>query len=389
MLHIATEDEIKNGKVTDVYFVRTKKILEEKKIYKRVKAEFAVKTFPVGYSWSILAGIEECVQVLQTLDNIEVDAMQEGTIFEEDEPVLVIEGDYTKFGIYETCLLGFLCQASGIATKSARCKKAAGLKRQVISFGARRMHPVIAPMVERNAYIGGCDGVACIKSAEKLGIEPIGTIPHALVLLIGSSIGAMQAFHKIIDSKINRVALVDTLQDEKFEAISVSKEFGNNLFAIRLDTPSSRRGDFFQILKEVRWELDLRGFKNVKLLISGGIDEYKILELNPVVNAYGIGTSISNAPVLDFAMDIVEIEGEPVAKRGKLSGSKATLLCPKCRRREIIPETQLAQTKCECGAEYENLLKPLIVEGKLVQELPEPQDIREYVLEQLNYYEIA
>src|SRR5581483_12302427 len=84
----------------------------------------------------------------------------------------------------------------------------------------------------------------------------------------------------------------------------------------------SRRGDFLRIIQEVRWELDLRGFDYVKIIASGGLDEYEILRLNPVVDAYGVGTSIANAPVVSFALDITEIEGRPCAKRGKWSGAK-------------------------------------------------------------------
>ena len=142
------------------------------------------------------------------------------------------------------------------------------------------MHPALAPMIERNAFVGGCDGVAVTKSAELIDADPTGTIPHALVLLFGDTVEALRAFHEVVDPKVRRVALIDTLQDEKFEAIRVAEALGEDLYAVRLDTPSSRRGDFFQILEEVRWELDLRGFDHVKILASGGIDEYEILKLN-------------------------------------------------------------------------------------------------------------
>ncbi len=62
----------------------------------------------------------------------------------------------------------------------------------------------------------------------------------------------------------------------------------------------------------------------MKLLASGGVDEYEILALNPVADGYGVGTSIANAPVLNFALDIMEIEGKPMAKRG----NPARLLAP-------------------------------------------------------------
>src|SRR3989449_10277803 len=223
---------------------------------------------------------------------------------------MVVEGTSVEWAQYETALRGLLCQASGIATRAARCKKAAG-ERQVISFGARRMHPAIAPMIERNAFIGGCDGVAVTKSAELIDAEPVGTIPHALVLVVGDTVEALRAFNEVVDPKVRRVALVDTLQDEKFEAIRVADALGKDLFAVRLDTPSSRRGDFLRILQEVRWELDLRGHEHVRLIASGGIDEHQMPRLNPLVDAYGVGTAIANAPVLNFGLDIMQIAAAP------------------------------------------------------------------------------
>jgi len=307
--------------------------------------------------------------------------MDEGTIFEPYQPVLTIEGTYVEWAQYETALLGLICQASGIATKAARCKKAAG-ERQVISFGARRMHPTLAPMIERNAFIGGCDGVAVTKSAELIDADPMGTIPHSLVLMVGDTVEALKAFHEVIDPKVRRVALIDTLQDEKFEALRVAEALGKDLFAIRLDTPSSRRGDLYRIVEEVRWELALRGFGHVKIIASGGIDEHEILRLNPVVDGYGVGTSIANAPVLNFALDIMEIEGKPMAKRGKWSGAKDVLRCRGCRRTLVIPAGSAAPS-CACGASWEPLLKPLVQRGRIVRDLPPPRTIREHVLEQL------
>ena len=219
--HVASEPEIKTGQVSDVYFARTVQILNARGIRKRVKAEVRLKSFPqADWLFGVLAGIEEVAGLLEGLP-VNVWAMDEGTLFGAHEPVLVIEGTYVEWAEYETALLGLICQASGIATKAARCKRAAG-ERQVISFGARRMHPALAPMIERNAFVGGCDGVAVTKSAELIDADPTGTIPHALVLLFGDTVQALQAFHDVVDPKVRRVALIDTLQDEKFEAIRVA-----------------------------------------------------------------------------------------------------------------------------------------------------------------------
>jgi nicotinate phosphoribosyltransferase len=377
----ASGAEIKAGQVSDVYFARTVQILSARGIRKRVKAEIRLKSFPQpDWNVGVLAGIEEAAGLLEGLP-VDVWAMDEGTLFGPHQPVLLIEGTYVEWAQYETALLGLLCQASGIATKAARCKRAAG-DRQVVSFGARRMHPVLAPMIERNAFIGGCDGVAVTKAAELIDADPVGTIPHALVLLFGDTVQALAAFNEVVDPKVRRVALIDTLQDEKFEAIRVAEALGKDLYAVRLDTPSSRRGDFYQILSEVRWELDIRGFEHVKILASGGIDEYEILKLNPLVDGYGVGTSIANAPVLSFALDIMEIEGRPMAKRGKRSGQKQVWRLPGRADHVVLPAGKPGPVGAD-GRPAEPLLKPLIASGKVVRDLPPPRTVREYVLEQM------
>ncbi len=380
MLHVANFDDIKAGRVTDVYFTRTLEILKAKGIDKHVKAEIITKSLPDGWEWAILAGVEESTNLLTTL-NVSTRCMLEGTLFRPFQPVMEIEGMYTDFCVYETALLGFLCQASGVVTKAARCRKLAGDK-SVISFGARRMHPALAPMIERNAYVGGCDGVATVVGAELLGIEPSGTMPHALILVIGSTVEATRAFDEVIPPRVRRVSLIDTFNDEKFEAIYVAEAMGKDLYAMRLDTPASRRGNFRVLLQEVRWELDLRGFHHIKLFVSGGLDEPQIVELRDVADAFGVGTSISNAPVVDFALDIIEIEGKPIAKRGKMSGSKNVWRCDQCFVDVMLPLGKRPGT-CPCGGQYHQLLEPLTHQGKLVKTLPKPRDIRSYVLQQL------
>lgn len=380
-MHIATPTQIKRGKITDVYFLRTLAVLKAKRVNPRVKAEFIVKSLPEDGEWGVLAGIEEVAELLGRR-NLNVRAMREGTIFRPYEPVLEIEGRYADFGILETALLGLVCQASGVATKAARCKRAAGEK-SVISFGARRIHPAVAPMVERSAYIGGCDGVAVVASAELIEDEPVGTMPHALVILLGGTVPAIKAFHQVIERRVKRVALVDTFGDEKFEAVAAAEALGRDLYAIRLDTPASRRGNLKRILEEVRWELDLRGFSDVKIFVSGGLDEEQIAELNPWVDSFGVGTAISNARVIDFAMDIVEVEGKPLAKRGKMSGSKQVYRCPACLWSRAVPLGTSVSVCPYCGGEVAEILRSLIKSGRLAGRLPRPREIRKYVLEQL------
>ncbi|MBA7494264.1 Nicotinate phosphoribosyltransferase pncB2 [subsurface metagenome] len=380
MFHISNSDDIKEGKITDVYFERTVRILKKKRLDKRVVVEVRTRTLPSPYQWAILAGLDEALYLLEGL-KVDVWSMPEGGLFYPFEPVLTIEGNYSEFGRYETALLGLICQASGIATRAARCKKSSQGK-TVYHFGARRMHPGITSMIDRASFIGGCDGVAVRKSAEELGEKPVGTIPHALILLVGDTVKATQFFDEVIEPKVGRVALIDTLGDEKFEALRVAKVLGKNLLAVRIDTPASRRGDIMELLEEVRWELDLRGFKKVKIFVSGGITEEKIALLSSVADAFGVGTYISNAPVIDFSLDIVEINSKPLAKKGKRSGKKRLWQCPSCLTRSILPFRERI-VKCSCGENFAPLTKQVIKEGRIVTDLPSPQEIKQYVLEQL------
>lgn len=382
MFHCTTYDAIKAGKITDVYFARTREILKAEGVDKRVKAEFIAKSLPEDWTWAVLAGIEEVASLLSGLD-LDVRAMAEGTIFRPWEPVLEIEGMYTDFGVYETALLGLICQASGIATMAARCRLAAG-ERSLISFGARRLHPILAPFIERNAFIGGCDGVSVTAGADLVGQPPTGTMPHALILLYGDTVEATKAFHRVVSGEVKRISLIDTFQDEKFEALRVASALGDQLYAVRLDTPGSRRGNFKQLAEEVRWELDLRGFGHVKIFVSGGIGERQIRELNPVVDGYGVGTAISDAPVVDYSMDIVEIEGVPVAKRGKSSGAKQVYRCNRCHQDRVTPQAE-DPCLCQCGEKMEALLNEWMRNGNLISPLPSPGDVRQRVLAQLGW----
>ncbi|RLG79703.1 MAG: nicotinate phosphoribosyltransferase [Thermoprotei archaeon] len=387
---IASEDEIKRGETTDIYFVRTQEILRAKG-YNSVKvvAEVTTSSLPREWKWGILSGLEEALRLLEGIP-VDVYAIPEGTLFKPKDyygirvPVMFIEGKYYDFCIYETPLLGFLCQSSGVSTMAARIRKIVGKEKILLAFGIRRMHPGIAPMLDRAAYIGGFNGVSSIIGAKTIGKKPMGTMPHALILVMGSQVKAWKAFDEVLPSEVPRIALVDTFYDEKIESIMAAEALRDKLYGVRLDTPGSRKGNFAEIIREVRWELDIRGYKNVKIIVSGGINDENIKELAEAgADGFGIGTSVSNAPVVDFAMDIVEVEGKPITKRGKLAGKKMLWRCPRDLTLVVTP-FNVKECKCPlCNNSMEPLLKKYIEKGKIVQELPTVDEIREYVLSQL------
>src|SRR2546425_3704517 len=346
--YVATPEEIRSGQTSDIYFFNTLDVLKKAGKHRtKVLMETTVQTLPDAWPWAVFSGVAEAVALLRG-KVVDVRALPEGTLFAAKTPrgipvpVLTIEGPYAEFCIFETPVLGFLCESSGIATKAARVRAAAGDLR-VISFGIRRMHPALAPLIERCVYIGGLDAVTTPRGAEMLGKEPVGTMPHALTIVMGGPREAFRALQKHLEKRVPGIALANTYYDEKTESSTAAEEI-KDLGGVRLDTPASRRGNFATIVREVRWELDLRGHKDAKIYVSGGLDETSIPALVAAgADGFGVGTSLSNAPTVDFAMDIVEREGKPAAKRGKFGGREEPLRCGECGTLGI------GATRCPAG----------------------------------------
>ncbi len=369
MFNIVSEEDIKSGVTTDRYFIWTEKVLAAKGVNPKVVAEVTTT------DWGVFAGLNDVLKLLEGLP-IDVYAMPEGTIFFPHEPVITIVGRYLDFARYETALLGFICHASAIATQAFRFKLAAGDKK-VFSFGTRRVHPALAAMVERAAYIGGVDGVSNFAAEKYLGIPSMGTMPHAMIICFGDQVKAWRSFDEVVDESVPRTMLIDTYFDEKTEAV-LAVENVKRVDGVRLDTPSSRRGKFRKIIEEVRWELDVRGRRDVRIFVSGGIGLQDILELRDIVDAFGVGTSISGAKPIDFALDIVEREGKFAAKRGKRSGMKQVYR----DWERLDDEVRLFRDPAPEGKEP--LLRKVIEGGKIIDATPADMEMaRKLALRQM------
>jgi nicotinate phosphoribosyltransferase len=239
-----------------------------------------------------------------------------------DEAVIEIFGCYAAFGIYETAILGILSSATGWAT-AARAVVAAAGDVPVISFGARHVHPNIAAQMDYAAVIGGCTTCSTTLGAALSGTEPSGTMPHALILILSDTVEAAIAFDRVISPEVSRIVLVDTFQDEVIESQRVAEALSDHLAGVRLDTPSQRGGVTPALVKEVRARLDYLGYRWVHIVVSGGMTPDRIRSFRDsgaAVDSFGVGSYISTASPIPYTADIREIEGVPVAKRGRIPG---------------------------------------------------------------------
>ena len=356
---IVGPDAIQSGRATDAYFERTEAALDHADRNPHVVAEVTADQFPTG-EFELLAGVKDAAALLADRA-VDVDAIPPGRCF-DGGPVMRIEGPYLAFARLETSLLGFLSHASGIAT-AARRVRAAAPDSPVLSFGARHVHPSIAAVVERSALLAGVDGFSHVAAGDVIDREASGTMPHALLLCFGrgQQEAAWRAFDDAVGDDVRRIALCDTFSDEVDESLRAADALGDALDGVRLDTTGSRRGDFRHIIREVRWELDAAGHEDVDIFLSGGLGVDDLRELRDIADGFGVGSTISNADPVDFALDIVEVDGEAIGKRGKLSGVKSVY-------RTADGGHHIGHRCGDPPADAEPLLEPLIRDGNVVDD---------------------
>lgn len=312
--HSATHEEIEAGWTSDIYFIRARDLLGSLGL---AQTEVTAEIF--ASRKGLFAGSAEALHLLRAA-GVEVWTIPEGEAMQAREVVMRLRGPYGNFGIHETSLLGILASASGWATAARQCREAAGEK-TLLCFGARHVHPAVAPVMERAAVIGGADGCSCVLGAFLLQRKPSGTVPHAAFLIAGDSVRLARAYDQFVAPGEPRIILVDTFKDEAEEALRVAEALGDNLSAIRLDTPSERGGVTPALVREVRARLDQAGHDAVQIVVSGGLNPARITALADAgADAFGVGSYIAGAPGIDMTLDLKEINGEAIAKRGRIPG---------------------------------------------------------------------
>ncbi|MDO4987824.1 MAG: nicotinate phosphoribosyltransferase [Synergistes sp.] len=315
-LFSATHEEIRQGWTTDIYFLKTRDVLRAAGMLETpVVAEIFTRAA------GTYAGVAEVLNLFSKLPNPPmVESLAEGDSFEAKEVLMRITGTYESFGLYETVILGMLASSTGWATAAKECVDAA-CGRKVLCFGARHVHPAVAPVMERAAKIAGCSAMSCILAAKLCGEEPSGTVPHAAILMMGDTVKLAKFYDSQIPANEPRIVLVDTFKDEAEEALRVAEALGGRLSGVRLDTPSERGGVSPSLVREIRWRLDLAGYNNVKIITTGGLTPERIKILNEAgADVYGVGSYITNGAERDMTMDLKMINGKPIAKRGRLPG---------------------------------------------------------------------
>ncbi|WP_027333964.1 nicotinate phosphoribosyltransferase [Mycoplasma elephantis] len=308
------------------YFFKTKKILEKKKPNNIVTIQFFQREDNV-----VLCGIKEVLELLEKetdTKKYKISYLPDGSIINNKEVVLELEGHYQDFGIYEGMIDGILARGSSIATNSKRIIDVANNK-NVVFMGDRADHYLVQRFDGYAAHIGGID-TQCTKEQVALhnGLA-VGTIPHILIQgFNGDIIETLKAYKEIIKEPLT--ALVDFNNNVIDDSLKALKTFGKELVALRIDTAQNVRDKMFtnnedeygvtpNQVKRLRKALDENDGKHVKIVVSSGFNANKIKmfeEQKTPVDVYGVGASILKINI-NFSADAVKLNGSEIAKFGR------------------------------------------------------------------------
>ena len=332
------------GENADVYFLRTQQVLRNDGRDPMVTMEVFCRK-----EGATLCGIDEVKGLLAVALQEEaaagratVCALRDGDLIGAKEVVLRVRAPYLSFAHLETAYLGAMAHGTGWAT-AARAIVDAAAPTRVIAFGARHVHPNVADRLDHAALIGGALGASTSAASARHKIAPVGTMPHALVLIYGDTVDAALAFDRAVDAEVPRIVLVDTFRDEAEESTRVAKALGDRLGGVRLDRASELGGVTPELVAEVRAALDAAGATHAKIVISGGLTVERIAQFKAAaspVDTYAVGSAISGARPVDFTADIHEVDGVQAGKRGRAGGLTES---PRLREVDLIAWREAVQ----------------------------------------------
>jgi nicotinate phosphoribosyltransferase len=311
----------------------------------------------------------------------QVFAVPDGRIFFTDEPVLELTAPIVEAQIVETFIINQIHLQSLIATKAARCVQAAG-GRGVVDFALRRTHGSDAGMkVARASYLAGFAGTSNVMAGRRYGIPLVGTMAHSFISSFEREIDAFRVY--VASFPKNAILLIDTYDTlaGARNAVQVAKEMagrGQALIGVRIDS-----GDMAALAVEVRRIFDAAGLKDLKIIGSGGLDEFALERLTDAeapFDSYGVGTKMgvsADAPWADVAYKLVEYQNRPVLK---LSSGKESWPGKKQLFRQINSKMQIEKDIIGLRGEElsgERLLKETMRDGRTISACPRLPEIRE------------
>jgi nicotinate phosphoribosyltransferase len=410
-----TTDDL--GLFTDLYQLTMAQSYFQHRRNRSATFSLFIRKYPPHYTYFVAAGLATVIEYLQAVhfpppalaylratgrfsDGFlnylatwrfqgDVVALPEGCVFFVNEPVLEVTAPIIDAQLVESFLVNAIHMQTLIATKAARCVQAAS-GRSLVDFALRRTHGTDAAMkVARASYLAGFVSTSNVLAGQVYGIPIAGTMAHSYVTCFPEEIESFRAYAASFPTQtILLVDTYDTLLGARRAAV-VGQEMaqrGQRLLGVRLDS-----GDMTALSKEVRTILDAAGLPEVRIVASGGFDEYAIeqaLQRGACIDIFGVGTKMgvaADAPYFDMAYKLVKYDHRPVMK---LSTDKATLVDDKQIWRHAadgsyVEDTIALRHETLESEAWRPLLQPVMQAGHTTGPLPGLDDTRAQHAEEL------
>ncbi len=327
------ESRLGEGFYSANYFLKSRKIVSENNPNHIVTMQWFQRR-----DNAMLCGIDEAIALIHTFaihpEELIIEALDDGDIINNEEPVLKVTGKYENFGFLESVIDGVLARRTSVATNVKEVLEAAD-GAPVFSM-ADRQDDYLTQIGDGYAtYVAGITKVSTDAQGYWWGGKGMGTMPHALIQICGGDVCKAADIYLASFPNEKVTALIDYNNDVVTDALILAKHLGDKLNAIRVDTSKSLIDHYFddkdtsgfdphgvckELIFALRKALDDNGYNYVKIVVSSSFTASKIKQwrkLNVPVDLYGVGTSLVNNTTCGFTGDLVMLDGKPEAKEGR------------------------------------------------------------------------
>ncbi len=313
----------------------------------------------------------------------DIHAMPEGTPVFPHEPLLEIRAPIAEAQVLESLIMNYVNLETVLASKAVRVVQAAA-GRPVMDFGMRRMHGLDAALRGVRAYrAAGISATSNVLASLRHDLPARGTMAHSYVQAHDSEMDALRNYARLYPGTTLLVDTHDTLRGVD-RVIQLVREEQLQVGAIRIDS-----GDLLALSRQCRDRLDRAGLEDIGIVVSGGLDEWRMRELldgGAPIDAFGVGTDMgaaADAPSLDLAYKLTEYDGAP-----RLKNSPGKQLHPGAKQVWRFSDGQGQYQYDEITARDEGrdgipLLRPVVERGRLVHPVSDPDQARQRVQESL------
>lgn len=242
-------------------------------------------------------------------------ALDERAALKTNQVALRLRGPFIKINASLPAIGAALAQQSAWAS-AARAFAAAANELPIIALRSNLIAPNALASFEYAVQSGGC---LTLESPYARGLAS-----RELILLLGDTLSALQAFDSLAPHDAPRLIFVDTFHEPATEATRVALGLGDKLVGVVVQHDARQNEISTATLKQIRAQLDLAGFPRIKIFVYGAFaptDIARWLDETAPLDGFFVSDTIALTPLLPFQVELKESDGKPLGRHGLTPGT--------------------------------------------------------------------